>query len=26
LLDFLRNGEGRNLQFGDLVYIAAQVW
>ncbi|PNF25896.1 Tyrosine-protein kinase Src64B [Cryptotermes secundus] len=25
LLEFLRNGEGKNLQFGDLVYIAAQV-
>lgn len=26
LLEFLRNGEGKNLQFGDLVYIAAQVY
>ncbi|XP_026686139.1 tyrosine-protein kinase Src64B [Diaphorina citri] len=25
LLEFLRNGEGRLLQFGDLIYIAAQV-
>lgn len=25
LLEFLRNGDGKNLQFGDLVYIAAQV-
>lgn len=26
LLEFLRNGHGKNLQFGDLVYIAAQVY
>ncbi|XP_075225566.1 tyrosine-protein kinase Src64B isoform X2 [Lycorma delicatula] len=25
LLEFLRNGEGKHLQFGDLIYIAAQV-
>lgn len=25
LLEFLRNGDGKNLQFGDLIYIAAQV-
>ncbi|KAJ4449660.1 Tyrosine-protein kinase Src64B [Periplaneta americana] len=25
LLEFLRNGDGRHLQFPDLVYIAAQV-
>lgn len=25
LLEFLRNGEGRHLQLGDLIYIAAQV-
>lgn len=25
LLEFLRNGDGRLLQFGDLIYIAAQV-
>ncbi|XP_049957536.1 tyrosine-protein kinase Src64B isoform X2 [Schistocerca serialis cubense] len=25
LLDFLRNGPGRKLPFGDLIYIAAQV-
>lgn len=25
LLDFLRNGVGRTLQFSDLIYIAAQV-
>ncbi len=26
LLEFLRNDEGKTLQFGDLIYIAAQVW
>jgi len=25
LLEFLRNGEGKDLQFGDLLYIGAQV-
>ena len=25
LLEFLRNGEGKELQFGDLLYIGAQV-
>lgn len=25
LLEFLRNDEGKTLQFGDLIYIAAQV-
>ena len=25
LLEFLRNGDGKNLLFGDLIYIAAQV-
>lgn len=25
LLEFLRNGEGKDLGFGDLVYIAAQI-
>lgn len=25
LLDFLRNGDGKHLQFGDLIYVAAQV-
>ncbi|EEB14502.1 tyrosine-protein kinase Src64B, putative [Pediculus humanus corporis] len=25
LLEFLRNGEGKDLGFGDLIYIAAQI-
>lgn len=25
LLDFLREGDGRNLQFEDLIYVAAQI-